>query len=34
VCSADAYATTRGNEKHVSTLISTVMTVVDRGIED
>ena len=34
VCSADAYTTTRGNEKHVSTMISTVMTVVDRGIKD
>lgn len=34
VCSADAYATIRGKEKHVSTMISTVMTVVDRGTKD
>ena len=34
VCSADAYIINRGQEKHISTMISTVMTVVDRGIKD
>lgn len=34
VCSADAYAITGGEEKHVSTMISTVMTMLGRGIKD